>query len=130
MVSVVDGLPDNAPRDLLPAIKLTRETGCGNSLTLDLGQNQFATYCHLRAGLKVRAGDLVKTGQVLGAIGNSGSSFGAHLHFQVTDGPDSDASEGIPFEFSSFTHDGASVSNEMPLNDWTIIFPQSPVARM
>ena len=67
----------------------------------------------------------MKTGQVLGAIGNSGSSFGAHLHFQVTDGPDRDASEGIPFEFSSFTHDGAAVTNEMPLDGWIVIFPQS-----
>jgi hypothetical protein len=128
VASVLDGIPDNVEGDLLPAIKLTRENSYGNSVILDLGQNRFASYCHLRAGLKVRAGDQVKTGQVLGAIGNSGGSFGAHLHFQVTDGRDSDASEGIPFELSSFTHEGTAVSNEMPLNEWSIVFPPLPEA--
>jgi hypothetical protein len=126
VLSIADGLPDNVPGDLLPAIKLTGENGCGNRVTLDLGQNRYATYCHLRAGLQVKPGAKVRSGQVLGSVGNSGSSSGAHLHFQVTDGPDWLNSEGIPFEFTSFTHDGKAVTNEMPLSDWVISFLQRP----
>ena len=65
---------------------------------------------------------------MIGAVGNSGGSFGAHLHFQITDGPDLNASEGIPFEFRSFTHDGVAVENEMPLDEWKIGFPPLPQA--
>jgi murein DD-endopeptidase MepM/ murein hydrolase activator NlpD len=128
VISVLDGVPDNAPRELLPAVKLTAENGCGNYITLDLGQSRYATYCHLHAGIRVRPGDQVRAGQVIGAVGNSGGSFGAHLHFQITDGPDPNASEGIPFEFRSFTHDGVAVENEMPLDEWKIGFPPLPQA--
>jgi murein DD-endopeptidase MepM/ murein hydrolase activator NlpD len=54
----------------------------------------------------VRAGDAVHRGQVLGAIGNSGSSDGPHLHFHVTEAADSAAAplrgEGVPFVLDSF----------------------------
>ena len=31
----------------------------------------------------VQAGDYVERGQNIGLVGNTGNSFGAHLHFQV-----------------------------------------------
>ena len=37
--------------------------------------------------LKVKVGDTVKTGQVLGLLGNSGNTDSPHLHFHVMDGP-------------------------------------------
>lgn len=35
------------------------------------------------SALAVRAGDYVQKGQQIGYVGNTGDSFGAHLHFQV-----------------------------------------------
>jgi murein DD-endopeptidase MepM/ murein hydrolase activator NlpD len=123
VVSVIDGLPDNVTSAVIPAVPLKVEDMFGNRVTLDLGNGGYATYGHLHAGLKVKAGDQVRMGQVLGNIGNSGHSSGPHLHFQITDGPDPIDSEGIPFVFTSFMHEGTKYVDEMPLNEWAVDFP-------
>lgn len=53
----------------------------GNCVKLDHGG--YATlYAHLNS-VEVKLGDTVQQGQVLGRMGNTGRSFGAHLHFEV-----------------------------------------------
>ncbi|MFJ4283827.1 M23 family metallopeptidase [Streptomyces massasporeus] len=70
----------------------------GNHLVLDLGNDTYAAYAHLRRGsLTVSAGDRVRAGQVLARCGNSGNSSEPHLHFQLMDGPDPDTARGVPF---------------------------------
>ncbi len=60
-------------------------------------------YAHLQPGsIKVHQGDKVKTGQVLGLVGNTGNSLVPHLHFQLMDQPSSLASNGLPYEIDSF----------------------------
>jgi murein DD-endopeptidase len=124
VASVVDGLPDNPPGALLAAVPLTPGRMFGNRVTMDIGGGRFVTYAHMRAGLGVKTGEKVLRGQVLGAIGSSGRSGAPHLHFQVTDGPDPIASEGVPFVFESFTHEGAKYTGEMPFNRWVVSFPK------
>jgi hypothetical protein len=126
VVSVLDGVPDNVPDDIFAAIPITLENAFGNRVTLDLGGGSYATYGHLKTGLRVKAGDKVRAGQVLGLIGNSGNSSGPHLHFQVTDGPDPLDSEGIPFVFRSFGQNGKHLSDQMPLDGWVIDFSGRP----
>ena len=50
--------------------------------------NGYTTrYLHMKKGsLKVKKGDKVTKGQVLGYMGNTGNSRGAHLHFDVHNG--------------------------------------------
>lgn len=49
----------------------------------------FALYGHLRCrSIGVKIGDVVESGDPLGAVGNSGNSTMPHLHFQLMDGPD------------------------------------------
>lgn len=50
--------------------------------------NGYTTrYLHLKKdSLKVKKGDKVKKGQVIGYMGNTGNSSGAHLHFDVHNG--------------------------------------------
>ena len=56
--------------------------GFSNYVVIDHG-GQNTTYGHMRKGsIKVRVGDRVTCGQVLGHIGSAGCSTGAHLHFQ------------------------------------------------
>jgi len=60
----------------------------GNYVILKCG-DVFPLYAHLRNdSILVRPGDTVRSGDVLGRVGNSGASLQPHLHFQVMDRPD------------------------------------------
>jgi len=90
-----------------PARTLTLATIAGNAVCLDIGGGHYAWYAHLENGsVRVKPGEHVSPGQVLGLIGNSGNSDAPHLHFQVTDGPTVLGSEGIPFAFRSYVIQG------------------------
>jgi murein DD-endopeptidase MepM/ murein hydrolase activator NlpD len=60
-------------------------------------------YAHLQPGsLRVKAGQKVKRGDVLGLLGNSGNSTEPHLHFQVMDRPSPLGAEGLPYLIDSY----------------------------
>lgn len=51
------------------------------------GQTWETVYAHMREGSRrVFEGDKVKQGQVIGIMGNTGHSFGQHLHFELHKG--------------------------------------------
>jgi murein DD-endopeptidase MepM/ murein hydrolase activator NlpD len=54
----------------------------GNLVELDHGNGLVTRYAH-NSRVLVKAGDLVKRGQVISEVGTSGRSTGAHLHFEV-----------------------------------------------
>ncbi len=68
--------------------------GYGNYIVINHGSNFNVIYAHL-ASVNVSVGDKIKRGQVIGAMGNSGSSTGAHLHFGTYKGDP--LSRGSPF---------------------------------
>jgi hypothetical protein len=101
VASVVDGQPEQTPGKYPTNIPLADADG--NCVILDLGDHRYALYAHLQPGsIKVHRGDHVKLGQVLGLVGDSGNSIVPHLHFQVTAGPSSMASNGLPYEIRDF----------------------------
>jgi Peptidase family M23 len=100
VVAARDGLPDQVPND---PKDVTLETADGNYVVLDLGDGRYAFYAHLKSGsVGVQAGDVVRRGQRIGDVGNSGSSTGAHLHFHVMDGPSALEADGLPYVFDAF----------------------------
>ena len=56
--------------------------GAGNWVVIAHGNGLVTKYMHSSA-VYVNVGDTVTRGQNIGAVGNTGNSFGAHLHFQV-----------------------------------------------
>lgn len=59
-----------------------RRRGYGRYVILDHGNGLTTLYAHLERW-KVNVGDELQAGDVIGVGGNSGRSFGAHLHFEM-----------------------------------------------
>lgn len=60
--------------------------GCGNNTVIVEHKDKiFSLYCHMSA-MTVGSGGKVKKGQRIGAIGNEGFSFDAHLHLEIHKG--------------------------------------------
>jgi murein DD-endopeptidase len=139
VVAVKDGIPENVPGITSRAVPITLETVGGNHVILDLGGGRYAFYAHLQPGsLRVKLGDRVRTGQVLGLVGNSGNSTEPHLHFHLSDGNSPLGSEGLPYIHQSFElvgrcrafTSGCDRSNpgprqrELPMANMLVRFPQ------
>ena len=59
-----------------------RRKGYGRYVILDHGNGLTTLYAHLERW-KVKVGDELQAGDIIGIGGNSGRSFGAHLHFEM-----------------------------------------------
>lgn len=56
--------------------------GYGNVIVLDHGEGITTLYGHLRE-FRVKSGDAVAAGQVIGAVGRTGNATTSHLHFEL-----------------------------------------------
>lgn len=109
VVHVQDGMPEGTPGSFAPGV--TAANADGNAVVLDLGGGRFALYAHLQPGsIRVREGETVERGDVLGLVGNTGNSDAPHLHFHVMDGPSPLASNGVPYVIDAFTVTGTARS--------------------
>ena len=68
----------------------------GNNVYINHGNGVYTRYAHC-SKMIVSAGDQVKQGQVIAYVGNTGNSFGPHLHFEVwVNGVRTNPEEWIP----------------------------------
>lgn len=95
-----DGNPDAPPPDDPPPPPFAGLPG--NHVTLRIRPGIYLLYAHMKPGsVRVRVGERVRRGKVLGQLGNSGASATPHLHLQVQIGR-SFVSDGLPFVFDRF----------------------------
>lgn len=59
-----------------------RAGGCGIAVKLDHGGGLQTRYCHM-SRMAVDRGQQVRRGQVIGYVGSTGLSTGAHLHYEM-----------------------------------------------
>ncbi len=104
-----DGEPD------MPPGKRSPKPALGNHVVLEVAPGEFLFVLHLREGsVAVAAGARVAAGQVIGRVGNSGTSTEPHVHVHLQDAPRPYFAEGIPFDFFGYRQEGRLVARGMP----------------
>jgi biotin carboxyl carrier protein len=114
VVEVVRNLKDQTPGT---NPQVTVAEAAGNHVIVEMQGKYYVQYAHLAPGsVQVQVGDSVVTGQVLGKLGNTGSTQFPHLHFQVSDEPSFLSGHPLPFVFEHtqrrFRYAGASLDEE------------------
>lgn len=78
----------------------------GNYIMIKHEHGEYSTICHLEQNtIRVEIGQIVRAGEILGKVGNSGNTEGPHIHFQVQKGPDFNQSAGIKITFKDAYRD-------------------------
>ncbi len=75
------GNPIAAPSNGIVSFAGT-ENGYGTTVIIDHGYGITTLYGHM-SELEVKTGDIVKRGQLIGKVGDTGFSTGPHLHYEV-----------------------------------------------
>ncbi len=88
----------------------------GNMIEIDHGNNLVTRYAHA-SRVFVKKGDLIKRGQKVAEVGNTGRSTGPHLHFEVL-------VQGIPQDPEKFL----SAGSHLPLENLAKASAKSSVA--
>jgi len=74
----------------------------GNCVVIDHGNSEYSVMMHMQQGsVRVKVGDQVAAGQVIGKLGNSGNAFGPHVHYQLQSGPRPFQGQSLPFRFQN-----------------------------
>ncbi len=128
VIDTRNDLPENTPPH--PLANLNVQNVLGNEVTEALGGGRYAAYAHLQPGsVAVHVGQRVHRGELLGRVGNTGSSTAAHLHFQVTDGPNAVLSNGQPYVFARFALTGEAVGFDKATDQFDIGPAAPPLVR-
>ena len=110
IVLSVDGVKDNVPGVLNPAYPF------GNSIILRTGKNEFLVFAHFKQhSIRVKQGQHVKQGQLLGLCGNSGNSSEPHLHFHIQNTEDINAATGVKCFFEHIIVNGQVKKDYSPI---------------
>ena len=88
------------PAEIYGALPNPLQAIAGNCVIIDHRNGEYSVLMHMRHGsVGVEVGEAVDQGQRIGEIGNSGDSFGVHLHYQLQDGPGLFSAHSLPVRF-------------------------------
>ncbi len=76
------GTPVRATADGVVKSIVSSKRGHGNTVILEHGNGYETVYAHLDA-MRVRTGQKVSSGAIIGTVGNTGMSIAPHLHYEV-----------------------------------------------
>jgi hypothetical protein len=98
VTEAIDGVRDNVPGSMNPYAAV------GNCVILRHAEHEVSVLAHFKQGsVRVKAGEKVKAGQVLGLCGNSGNSSEPHLHYHLQNTPVFQDGTGIKCFFRKVT---------------------------
>jgi hypothetical protein len=129
VVAMADGLPENVPHSGKYAITIGADNAAGNHVVIEIAPHRYVLYAHMRPGtVRVKTGDEVQIGEILGLVGNTGSSTEPHLHMHIDDQPSFLAGNGVPYEFTRGEASGPVETNVSSTNaiSFGLIGPQRP----
>lgn len=110
VVWAVDGVKDNIPGELNPIYVP------GNAVLMKTRNKEYVFFAHFKQhSVKVKEGDQVKQGQLLGLCGNSGNSSEPHLHFHLQNIENLNKATGVKCYFSKLEVNGAPKTDYSPV---------------
>lgn len=110
VVLVVDGVKDNVPGVFNPIYVP------GNTVIIKAAENEYLFFAHFKQHtIKVKQGEKVKQGQVLGLCGNTGNSSEPHIHFHIQNVEDMTEATGVKCYFSKLMVNGNIQTDYSPV---------------
>lgn len=110
VVLVVDGIKDNEPGKMNPVYVP------GNTVIIETKNNEYLFFAHFKQhSIKVKEGQTIKQGKLLGLCGNSGNSSEPHLHFHVQNVEDMIDATGIKCFFETLIVNGEEKNDYSPV---------------
>ncbi|HEY3429639.1 MAG TPA: peptidoglycan DD-metalloendopeptidase family protein [Cyclobacteriaceae bacterium] len=107
---VVDGVKDNVPGELNPVYVP------GNTVIIKTANNEYLFFAHFKQhSIKVKQGQKVKQGELLGLCGNSGNSSEPHLHFHIQNAENMNVATGVKCYFDQVVVNGQVKSDYSPI---------------
>jgi murein DD-endopeptidase MepM/ murein hydrolase activator NlpD len=82
-IIAAEGTPLRSPKAGTVYWKAYQGGGAGHYLVIRGTDNRDYVFMHMREASPLAKGDTVTAGQTIGAVGNTGSSSGPHLHFEI-----------------------------------------------
>ena len=112
IVLVVDGVKDNVPGEM------NKFNVGGNTVIIKTVNNEYLVLCHFKhQSIKVKEGQKIKQGELLGLCGNTGNSSEPHLHFHIQNIEDLNTATGVKCYFEKLSVNGQVKQDYSPIKN-------------
>ena len=125
VVYAKDGIADNIPGKIPFIVRLKSIFmwgNAGNNVVINHGNNEYSFFAHLKQNsIKVKIGQKIKSGDTVGECGNSGTSLGPHLHYNLQNSTNWRFGSSLPAQFNNYYANGKLVNRGEPVQGQIII---------
>ncbi len=97
----------------------------GNMVIIGHKNGEWSVLSHFKNNsIRVRVGDKVKQGDVVGLCGNTGNTSEPHVHYHLQDNPLLLRATGLPIQFAKIIVNGVEKTNYEPIRGQKVSNPQ------